>query len=297
MAEQGMKTVLVTGASSGLGIAVAVMAAKAGHRVVATMRNLQKQAALDAAAAAAGVNLTVMALDVQDTASVEACVSAVITDFGAIDVLVANAGMGFVRTTEQATEADIAGVMDVNFMGVVRCVKAVLPHMRAARSGHVIAISSVGGLVGQPFNEVYCASKFAVEGYIESLASYAGPAFGIGFTLIEPGGILSQFAKTALEHYTATGGMIEDDYLPLIQKYLAGQADRVAQATAAGAAIYQTADQVAAVILGCIGAQPVPVRVRTSGWATAFCGLKTGLDPDGTKLQAQVIQQMLGGLA
>lgn len=290
------KTILVTGASSGLGVAVAVMAAQAGHRVVATMRDLGKRAALDAALAHAGVDLAVMALDVQDTASVNACVAGMMADYGRIDVLIANAGMGFVRTTEQATEADIAAVMDVNFMGLVRCVKAVLPHMRAARSGHVIAISSVGGLVGQPFNEVYCASKFAVEGYIESLASYAGPAFGIGFTALEPGGIVSEFAKTALQHYTATGGMIEDDYLLLIQKYLGGQAGRVASATAAGEAIYQTADQVAAVVLGCIGAVPVPVRVRTSGWGTAFCNLKTGLDPDGTKLQAQVVAQMLGGL-
>jgi NAD(P)-dependent dehydrogenase (short-subunit alcohol dehydrogenase family) len=296
MAEHTGKTILVTGASSGLGMAIAVMAAKAGHLVIATMRNLDKRAGLDAAAAHAGIDLAVMALDVQDTASVNACVAGVMADYGRIDVLIANAGMGFVRTTEQATEADIAGVMDVNFMGVVRCVKAVLPHMRAARAGHVIAISSVGGLVGQPFNEVYCASKFAVEGYIESLASYAGPAFGIGFTVVEPGGIVSDFAKSALQHYTATGGMIEDDYLPLIQKYLGGQAARVASATAAGEAIYQTADQVAAVVLGCIGASPVPVRLRTSGWATAFCGLKTGLDPDGTKLQAQVVAQMLGGL-
>jgi NAD(P)-dependent dehydrogenase (short-subunit alcohol dehydrogenase family) len=296
MAGHTGKTILVTGASSGLGMAIAVMAAKAGHLVIATMRNLDKRAGLDAAAAHAGIDLAVMALDVQDTASVNACLAGVMADYGRIDVLIANAGMGFVRTTEQATEADIAGVMDVNFMGVVRCVKAVLPHMRAARAGHVIAISSVGGLVGQPFNEVYCASKFAVEGYIESLASYAGPAFGIGFTVVEPGGIVSDFAKSALQHYTATGGMIEDDYLPLIQKYLGGQAARVASATAAGEAIYQTADQVAAVVLGCIGASPVPVRLRTSGWATAFCGLKTGLDPDGTKLQAQVVAQMLGGL-
>lgn len=290
------KIVLITGASSGLGIAMAVLAAKAGHQVIATMRNLGRREVLDKAASEAGVEMSVMALDVQETRTVDACVADVIGRHGRIDVLIANAGIGFVRTTEQATEADIAGVMDVNFMGVVRCVKAVLPHMRAARAGHVIAISSVGGLVGQPFNEVYCASKFALEGYIESLASYVGPTFGIGFTVVEPGGITSEFAKSAMQHYTATGGMIEDDYLPLIQKYLGGAAGRVAAATAAGEAIYQTADQVAAVVLGCIGAVPVPVRLRSSGWGTAFCSLKTGLDPDGTKLQAQVVAQMLGGL-
>lgn len=265
--------------------------------MIATMRNLDRRARLDAAAADAGVDLTVMALDVQSTASVQARVADIIAMHGKIDVLIANAGVGFVRTTEQATEADIAQVMDINFMGVVRCVKAVLPHMRGARSGHVIAISSVGGLVGQPFNEVYCASKFAVEGYIESLASYAGPAFGIGFSVIEPGGIVSEFATAALEQYRASGGMIEDECLPLIKKYMGKQAERAASAPdGAGAAIYQTANQVAAVILGCMATSPLPVRLRTSDWGSAFCHLKTGLDPDGTKLQAAVVDMMLGDL-
>jgi NAD(P)-dependent dehydrogenase (short-subunit alcohol dehydrogenase family) len=297
MGAAAAKTVLITGASSGLGVSLAVMAAKAGHDVVATMRNLGKRAALDAAAEAAGVRVSVMALDVQSTASVEGCVAGVIAKHGKIDVLIANAGAGFVRTTEQATEADITAVMDVNFMGVVRCVKAVLPHMRMAQAGHVIAVSSVGGLVGQPFNEIYCAAKFAVEGYIESLASYLGPAFGIGFTAVEPGGIVSEFAKTAMQQYSASGGMIEDEYLPLIQKYMGRIAERGAAAGKDGApAIYQTADQVAEVILECVGKSPVPVRLRTSEWGKAFCHLKTGLDPDGTKLQAAVVDMMLGDL-
>ena len=106
----------------------------------------------------------------------------VIADHGHIDVLVANAGVGFVRSTEQATEAEVQWVMDVNFMGLVRCTKAVLPHMRTARGGRVIAVSSIGGLAGQPFNEIYCASKFAVEGFTESLAAYVGHSFNIHFS-------------------------------------------------------------------------------------------------------------------
>ena len=276
--------VLITGASGGLGLAVALAAAKAGFRVYASMRNTAKAGVL-----AQTKGVTVLPLDVEQTDSVTAAVAAVIAAEGRIDALIANAGIGFVRTTEQATEADINWVMNVNFMGVVRCVKAVLPHMRVAGSGRVIAVSSVGGLVGQPFNEVYCASKFAVEGYIESLASYVGPAFGLHFSLVEPGGISSDFAASAFKHYGATGGMVADDYLPLIQRYIGG-----AEARSAG--VFQTPDAVAQVVLQCLQAEKPAVRIRTSDWAEAFTRLKTLGDPDGRLLQAEIVQKMLGGL-
>mgnify|MGYP003675960829 FL=1 len=182
------------------------------------MRNPARRGALDSALATAGLAAEVLTLDVQDTTSIDACVAQVMQQGGKIDTFVANAGMGFARATEQTSEAKIADVMDVNFMGVVRGVKAVLPHMRKARSGRILAVSSVSGLVGQPFNEVYCASKFAVEDYMESLASYAGPAFGLHFTLVEPGGISSEFAARALQQIAQTGGFLQDEYLPLLQK-------------------------------------------------------------------------------
>ena len=283
------KSLLITGASSGLGIATAIQAAGAGYSVHATMRDPGKRAALDQAAAAAGVKVQVHAMDVCDPASVAAAVAAVIATEGQIDALVANAGIGFVRTTEQATAADIDLVMQTNFMGVVHCVKSVLPHMRQARHGHIVAISSVGGLVGQPFNEIYCASKFAVEGYIESLATYVGPAFGLQFSLVEPGGILSEFANSALRHFNETGGMIEDEYLPVIGRYMAARQNRAD-------GIFQTADQVAGVVVACLQSATPPLRVRTSDWAEKFCALKTVGDPDGLALRAQVVSQMLGGM-
>ena len=276
--------VLITGASGGLGLAVALAAAKAGFKVYASMRDTAKAGILTQT-----MGVTVLPMDVESTDSVNAAVAAVIGAEGRIDALIANAGIGFVRTTEQATEADINWVMNVNFMGVVRCVKAVLPHMRVAGSGRVIAISSVGGLVGQPFNEVYCASKFAVEGYMESLASYVGPAFGLHFSLIEPGGISSDFAANAFKHYGATGGMVEDNYLPLIQRYIGG-----AEARSAG--VFQTPDAVAQVVLQCLQAEKPPVRSRTSDWAEAFTRLKTLGDPDGSLLQAEIVEKMMGGL-
>ncbi len=282
------KTILVTGTSTGLGIEIAVQAAKAGHIVYATMRNLEKRAALDDAAKAAGVDLNVLALDVQAPETITAVVDQIIAEQGRIDTLINNAGAGFVRNIEQTTDAEINQVMDVNFMGVMRCTRAVLPHMRAAKSGHVITISSVGGLVGQPFNEIYCGAKFAVEGFTEALASYVTPGFGVNFTVVEPGGIATEFANNVLKQVAETGGMLDDDYLPLLQKYVGG-----AQNRQDGADIYQTADQVAKVVMQVVEAKEPPLRTRTSGWSEEFTKLKTGLDPDGRKQRDLVVEQFL----
>ncbi|KAJ29430.1 SDR family oxidoreductase [Sulfitobacter pontiacus] len=281
------KVILITGTSTGLGVATAVQAAQAGHTVYATMRNTQKRGTLDAAAQVAGVSLNVLQLDVQDTGSVNAAVDTVIAEQGRIDVLINNAGMGYVRSLEQAEETDIQKILDINYTGVTRCIKAVMPHMRKARAGHVINISSVGGLVGQPFNEIYCGAKFAVEGLTEAMASYITPAFGIHFTAVEPGGIASEFANTVLEQVEQTGGMLEDEYLPILQKYIAGSQNR--QETG----IYQTADEVAAIVMKVMGSEHPPVRTRTSEWSEDFSKLKTGLDPDGLKQQSLVAEQFL----
>ncbi|WP_299745563.1 SDR family oxidoreductase [uncultured Tateyamaria sp.] len=282
------KVILITGCSSGLGISLAVQAAQAGHTVYATMRNLDKRTALDEAAEAAGVTLNVAQLDVQDSASIATCVEDVLGAQGHVDVLINNAGAGFVRSTEQASEDDINWVMDVNFMGVVRCTKALIAHFRERRAGHVITISSVGGLVGQPFNEIYCAAKFAVEGYMEAMASYISPHFGINFTVVEPGGIASEFAANVMKQVEETGGMLDDEYLPILQKYVGGS-----QTRQAGSDIYQTADEVAAVVMECVASDAPPIRTRTSKWGEAFCALKTDLDPDGKKLQQQVVDTFL----
>ncbi|NKX48938.1 SDR family oxidoreductase [Rhodobacteraceae bacterium R_SAG8] len=281
------KVILITGTSTGLGAATAVQAAQAGHTVYATMRNTQKRGTLDAATQVAGVSLNVLQLDVQDADSVNAAIDTVIAEQGRIDVLINNAGMGYVRSLEQAEETDIQKILDINYTGVTRCIKAVMPHMRKARAGHVINISSVGGLVGQPFNEIYCGAKFAVEGLTEAMASYITPAFGIHFTAVEPGGIASEFANTVLEQVEQTGGMLEDEYLPILQKYIAGSQNR--QETG----IYQTADEVAAIVMKVMGSEHPPVRTRTSEWSEDFSKLKTGLDPDGLKQQSLVAEQFL----
>ncbi len=190
--------------------------------------------------------LQTLALDVQFAASVDAAVATIIAGDGRIDVLVNNAGAGFARSIEQAALADIERIMDVNFMGVVRGTKAVLPPMRVARSGHVINISSV-----------------------------------------EPGGIQSEFARTTMQQMAASGGLLEDEYLPLLQKYLA-------TARACGMTAYQTSDAVAAVVMQCIELTQPPIRIRTSAWAEDLCRLMTGADPDGKAMQQKVIEMFLG---
>lgn len=285
-----MKTVLITGCSTGLGVATTVQAAQAGYQIVATMRNLAKRETLDEALAAAGVTADIRALDVTDLESINACVSGVLSDCGPIHALINNAGAAQLRTTEQSTDAELQWMTEVNYYGVVRMTKAVLPGMREARDGRVINISSVGGLVGQPFNDFYCAAKFAVEGYTEALASYVGPAFGLHFTAVEPGGISTPFAQNALAHFAKTGGMIDDEYKPILEAYIGG-----AQARAASGSSYafQTADEVAAVVMGVLQADSPPLRVRTSEWSEDFTHLKTQADPDGTKLRDDVVARFL----
>ena len=273
------KIAIVTGSSTGLGISIAVQLAEKGFKVYATMRNLDKQSALNEEIKNAGVSLEIKQLDVQDVSSIEQCVADIIQEEGRIDVLVNNAGSGFVRTTEQASEEEIQWVMDVNFMGVVRCTKAVIPYMRKEKSGHIVNISSVGGLVGQPFNEIYCAAKFAVEGYTESMASYIQPSFNINFTSVEPGGISTEFANSALKQFQSTGGMKDDEYRPILEKYIGGAQNR-------SEGVYQTPEQVAEVVVECIENAEPPVRIRTSEWSNTFCELKTSSDPTG-KIQQQ----------
>jgi len=281
------KVILITGSSTGLGKALAIKLAEQGAIVYASMRNLDKRTALESDSADVAAAINICQLDVQDTVSVNSCVERIIDEQGRIDVLINNAGAGFVRTTEQATEEDIQWVMELNFNGVVRCTKAVLPHMRTARQGHIVNISSVGGLVGQPFNEIYCAAKFAVEGYTESLASYVTPAFGINFTSVEPGGIQSEFANSALKQFQETGGMLDDEYMPWLQRYLGGAQARAA--TPEGAKVYQTSEQVADVVIANMVSDSPPIRVRTSEWSEEFTKLKTSADPDGKLSQAAMM--------
>ncbi|UDI79272.1 SDR family oxidoreductase [Staphylococcus taiwanensis] len=278
---------LITGASSGLGFETALLLAEKGYKVYATMRNLDKQNKLQEEARKKELDIVIKQLDVTDVESIQTAVNAIVSIENKIDVLVNNAGAGFTKSTEQATDEEIMWQINLNLMGVIRTTKAVLPYMRKQREGRVINISSVGGLVGQPFNEIYCAAKFGVEGYTESLASYIEPEFNIKFTVIEPGGIQSEFMANVMNQIETSGGIKEDEYTPLFNSFMSGIKENY------GLGASQTSSEVAQVIVDTIEMEEPPVRTRTSPWSEAFTKIKTETDPDGKKLQMQV-QKLLG---
>lgn len=279
------KVILVTGASGGLGLAAAVLFAKTGHKVYATVRALDRADKLREASN--GLDVSIIEQDVRNSESVSSSVAELLKKEGHIDVVVCNAGKGFIRTIEQAEENEIKDVFDTNLLGIIRCIKAVIPSMRERRSGHIIAISSVGGLVGQPFNEIYCASKFAVEGLLESMATYVTPEFNIHFSLIEPGGIATNFSSQVIESIGKTGGIYDDAYKPALERYIGGSQNRSSED------VYQTAEEVAEVVLKCIESENPPLRIRTSPWAEKFCNLKTQLDSTGNQGVKETIETMM----
>jgi len=264
---------LVTGTSSGIGLSTAVTAAGHGFTTVATLRDTSKDAALRAAAEAAGVELDIRRLDVVDEASIAACIDGVVADHGSLDVLVNNAGRGYVGTIEQVSMADMRDVMEVNFFGVVATTKAAMPHLRASR-GRVVTVTSVGGVVGQPFNEAYCAAKFAVEGFMESLAPVAATV-GVLVSVVEPGPVATEFVNNVgvdvAAMFAAAG-----DYEPAMHAYMAHIMAEFADPDAA-----QTGDDVADVVLTAMVTDSPAFRHQTSHWSRTFTGYKLS-DHDGS---------------
>ena len=176
------KVWLITGAGRGMGVDIAKAALAAGHKVVATGRNPDKVAQ----AVGESADLLVVKLDVTNPADAEAAVRAAVDRFGRIDVLVNNAGNFYAGFFEEITPEDFRAQVETNLFGPVNVTRAVLPVMRARRSGLVVTISSTAGITGQAFVSAYAASKFGVEGWIESLTPEVAP-FGVRTMLVEPG--------------------------------------------------------------------------------------------------------------
>jgi short-subunit dehydrogenase len=303
------KVVLITGASSGLGLATAVLAAKEGYSVVATMRDLSKGNALAESAAQAGVTVETDVLDVCDEASVTACVGRTLERHGRIDVLINNAGFGIAMCAELVPEQRAREIFDVNILGVMRCVQAVLPSMRARRSGHIISISSIAGLVGMPTLEVYIATKFAVEGFMEGIATYLKPYFNIDCSLVEPGDIHTHFTQRVLDDLMAlagSGGKASlDSITPDVVKKILG--DRFTdygpimwdhkKAFLSPEGLFanaQSAEEVAEVILMVMKDPHPKMRYQSSKYARRFCAEKLAADADGTRQRARVAARELG---
>ncbi|AMK19924.1 MULTISPECIES: oxidoreductase [Sphingobium] len=183
------KTWFITGAARGIGASIARAAYAAGEQVVATARDV---ATLKAALGAENERLHFVQLDVTRSDQATAAVGAAMERFGRIDVLVNNAGYGHLGIFEEFSEQDIEQQFETNTFGVFRMCRAVLPIMRAQRSGYVVNISSIAGIAGGPGGSIYCASKHAVEGFSEALAGEVQP-FGISVTIIEPGFFRTDF--------------------------------------------------------------------------------------------------------
>ena len=203
------KLVLITGTSSGFGLLASIEFAQAGFQVVATLRSLDRRQKLDAAASASGVTgkIDVRRLDVTDLPAISTVVDTVARDYGHIDVLINNAGFPVAGFAEDIKLEELRLQFETNFFGAVAMTKAVLPTMRKQKSGHMIQLSSILGLVGSFTLSSYSASKHALEGWSESLRLEVAP-LGIKVVLVEPGsfdtGIWTQGARMGEESKKST---------------------------------------------------------------------------------------------
>lgn len=265
-ARSGAKVALVTGTSSGMGLHAAVQLAQAGCVVVATMRDVAKADALRAAAAEAGVDVDIRTLDVTDPQAITATVDAVIADHGHLDILVNNAGRGCASTLEQLSDQVLQEQLDVNYLGVARMTRDVLPHLRERGSGRVVTVTSVGGAVGQPFADAYCGAKFAVEGLMQSLAPVMAQ-FGVEISVVEPGAVATEFIAN-VERGDVVGSASDPSsidagpYTDALNAYL-----RRSSATFAAA---QTATDAARTIVEAATTPDWKFRWQTSEVANAF---------------------------
>ena len=220
--------ILITGITSGFGRAMAGRLSADGHKVYGTYRRDSEQIP----------GVTYLKAEVQDEASLRSAVNTVMDKEGHIDTVISNAGMGIGGPLEFTSIEDAQRQMDVNFMGMVRLLNLVVPIMRRQHHGHIICISSIGGLMGLPYQGMYSASKFAIEGYCEALRLEVRQ-FGIHVTVINPGDFFTGFtaarsknlpteAATAYPGYSASMASIESDERSGLQPdYLASRISRI----------------------------------------------------------------------
>jgi NAD(P)-dependent dehydrogenase (short-subunit alcohol dehydrogenase family) len=197
-ADRGIQTVLITGATDGLGKAAALLLAEHGYRVFAAGRSAEKRAQLDALAKEKKLPLETLEMDVCDDGSVQRAVASVHQKAGAIDVLINNAGLVYVGAVEDLRLEGWRRQFETNFFGVIRVTQAVLPKMRERRKGRILMMSSVSGFVTPPTQGAYSASKHAIEAVANALRHELYP-YGIETVLIEPGYIVTNIQQTALE--------------------------------------------------------------------------------------------------
>ena len=229
MSTQDHKAIFITGASSGLGRATAKLFASKGWKVIASMRNPEKEKELGNLS---GVIL--MALDVTDPRAIEGVAERVVTS-GGVDVVFNNAGYGLAGALEALTDEQIVRLVNTNMLGTIRTTKAFIPHFREKRAGLFINTTSIGGRIAVPFNSIYHATKWATEGWSESMA-FELNQFGIGIKTIEPGGIRSDFFTRSFDSGRHPA------YDALVNKFMGMISDPKQMAT------YSTPEQIADVV-------------------------------------------------
>jgi NAD(P)-dependent dehydrogenase (short-subunit alcohol dehydrogenase family) len=209
MTQSIQRVWFITGASTGFGRILAEEVLRTGGKVVATARKLDKVADLEAKYPKAA---KAFALDVTDAGQVDSVVTQAFAHFGQVDVLVNNAGYGVAGAIEEVSEAEFMPMFETNVFGLLKVTRAFLPHLRKQRRGHILNLSSIGGLIGGQGIGMYNATKFAVEGLSEALAAELAP-LGIRVTVIEPGPFRTDFlgrsgviAETRISDYDNTAG-------------------------------------------------------------------------------------------
>lgn len=198
---------LITGCSTGIGREIARAALEEGHSVVVTARSVD---AVQDLVDEFGPSAIGVALDVTDGGQIANAVAAADESFGGIDVLVNNAGYGYMSAVEEGDDAEVRKLFDTNYFGVVDTIKAVLPGMRARGSGHIINISSMTGLVANPPNAYYSSTKFALEALTEAMAQEVRP-LGIKVTAIEPGAFRTDWAKRSMKESSTPIGDYDEN--------------------------------------------------------------------------------------
>lgn len=257
------KTILITGASSGIGRATAELFHQKGWNVVATMRTPEKEEALTKLD-----NVLVTKLDVQDVVSIENAVQQTIDKYGKIDVLLNNAGYGLAGSFESMSEETMKRQFEVNVLGLFSVTQAVLPHMRKEKDGMIINISSVGGRMTFPLFSLYHATKFAVEGFSESL-QYEMEQIGVKVKIVEPGSVKTEFAGRSMD-FQHNEELTE--YKELIEKVVGGFEAR--RAEGAGS----TPDMTAAIIYGAATDGKDQLRYRAGEDAEQLLSARATMD-------------------
>jgi short-subunit dehydrogenase len=254
-------TAVITGCSSGVGLNLVILLIKNNYHVFATIRKKEDSEKIINEMEKEKIEtkmVTFIVMDVSSDISVTSGFQEIFSKTEFVDVLICNAGFAVFGLCEFIKMEKIHDQFETNFFGVIRCLKQVLPKMRQKKKGRIQVISSIAGLNGQSFNDIYCASKFAVEGLFESMAPVYS-SLGIHLSIIEPGVILTNFAETALKTYGESSEKMDQELDAMLSKYMSVTQEKFKDPTLA-----QTGMEVAEVCLKAITDENPSLRYLTN---------------------------------